>query len=263
MADDAPTIRIIKKKKGDAGHHGGAWKVAYADFVTAMMAFFLVMWIVGLDKPVKQAIQSYFRDPVGFNRSTQGGKSPLSGGDQAALQDGKPSPLVPKSGAGGADLAVALKAAEAAIVTEMRKSPEFSALSDSVEVHMTDDGLRIELMEKTDALFFDAGSAQLKPRTVRLLRLMAGQLGKLPNPIMIEGHTDSHPLKGRMGYSNWELSADRANSARRAMEDQGLHARQVLAVRGYADNKLLRPDDPLHFSNRRVSILVAYPSAAK
>ncbi|HZP84053.1 MAG TPA: flagellar motor protein MotB [Chthonomonadaceae bacterium] len=248
-------IIIIKKNHKHDGHHGGAWKVAYADFVTAMMAFFLVMWIVGLDKPTREAIAAYFKDPVGFMKAVNGGKSPIS---TESSSIGKPA-ILPTAGGQSQQAAVQaqFKTVANEILKELAKHPEFQGLRDSVEVHLTNEGLRIELMEKTPSLFFDTGSAHLKARTVRLLQTIARQLRALDNPVMIEGHTDSRPL-GRPGYSNWELSTDRANSARRAMETNGLRPGQVLAVRGYADRKLLRPDDPTHFSNRRVSILVAY-----
>jgi chemotaxis protein MotB len=259
--EKAPVIRIVRKKKGHGGHHGGAWKVAYADFVTAMMAFFLVMWILGLSKPLREAIAAYFRDPSGFMKTAHGGKNPLSSGDAELIQKGKPAPVIPTDGGSTqsqAALEAAFKKVEDSILKELAKHPEFQGLRDSIQVHLTDEGLRIELMEKTSSLFFDSGSAHLKPRTIQLLQTIARQLRELNNPVVIEGHTDSRPLNGANGYSNWELSTDRANSARRAMEENGLRPGQVLAVRGYADRKLLRPDNPLHFSNRRVSILVAY-----
>lgn len=260
MKGDAPVIRVVKKKKHEGGHHGGAWKVAYADFVTAMMAFFLVMWIIGLSKPARDIVAAYFRDPNGFMKMTHGGTKPLSGGDTIQSARGKASPLALTEGAKGIEdtLEARFKAVQEAIMKELKSRPEFRGLQDSVEVHMTSEGLRIELMERTESLFFDTGSAALKPRTVQLLQAIAKQLNTLHKPVVLEGHTDSRPLSGPNGYSNWELSTDRANSARRAMEDHGLPSKQILAVRGYADRKLLKPDDPLHFSNRRVSILVPY-----
>ncbi len=246
---------IIKKiKKGGGGHHGGAWKVAYADFVTAMMAFFLVMWIIGLDQPTRKAIEAYFKDPYGFMKSTSGGTSPIGTGK--SIKIGQESPINQKLDL--SSLQAAFKQVKSAIAAEMTKSPELSGLKDSVSIKLTDEGLRIELMEKTASLFFDTGSAKLKDRTKHLLAIVAKELKKLNNPIMIEGHTDSRPLGRAGGYSNWELSTDRANSARRAMEEAGINPKEILAVRGYADHKLLRPEEPTHFSNRRVSILVAY-----
>jgi chemotaxis protein MotB len=261
---DAPVIRIVKKKKGHGGHHGGAWKVAYADFVTAMMAFFLVMWIVGLSKPVKEAISQYFRNPPGIMQSGKGGVNPMASVDKVEL-NGKAAPLIPADGgAGSADqLAVQFKKLQEAILKELEKTPEFRGLRESIQVHLTNEGLRIELMEKTSSLFFDSGDARLKPRTVRLLAAISKQLKTLKNPIIVEGHTDSRPLGRAGGYSNWELSTDRANTARRAMQGAGIPSEQILAVRGYADKKLLRPDDPTHFSNRRVSILMAYTGKDK
>jgi chemotaxis protein MotB len=257
-------IRVTRKNKHGDGHHGGAWKVAYADFVTAMMAFFLVMWIMGLSKQDREVVAAYFRDPNGFMKTTQGGTKPLSSGSAVRSGDGKPSPLMlNKGGIKGVQDTLEeqlkhFKAAQKEIDKELAQRPEFRGFRDSVQVHITDEGLRIELMEKRSSLFFDTGSAALKPQTVRLLQAIARQLSKLQHPIVIEGHTDSRPLNAANGYSNWELSADRANSARRAMEEHGLPSTLVLAVRGYADRKLLRPDNPFHFSNRRVSILVAY-----
>lgn len=250
-------IRIVKKKKG-GGHHGGAWKVAYADFVTAMMAFFLVMWIIGLSKPIRDAIAAYFRDPSGFEKMAHGGKSPLA--DQPAMPQAKPAPLIPQDGgfAANATVDTEFRKVKQAILSQLMHTPELKGLRDSIAIHLTSEGLRIELMEKTPSLFFDTGSARLKPRTILLLRIIAHQLSKLQNPIIVEGHTDARPYGNPYAYSNWELSTDRANAARRAMEENGLRPRQVIAVRGYADRKLLDPAHPYSYVNRRVSILVAY-----
>ncbi len=251
--ENAPVIIIKKKGHGHGGHHGGAWKVAYADFVTAMMAFFLVMWIVGLSKPVKMAISGYFNDPLGISKDGHGGKSPVvdGSGDKPIKLDAKTAK---------AALATMFKQAQSVIQHELAQNPEYSELKDSVQVSVTDEGLQIELIEKTASLFFDTGSATMKPRAVHLLTIIARELGKIKAPIVLEGHTDSHPLGRPGGYSNWELSTDRANSARKVMEPRGLQKGQVLAVRGYADRKPAKPEDPYHFSNRRVSILVAYSS---
>ena len=267
MAKDDTPIIIKKVKKGHGGHHGGAWKVAYADFVTAMMAFFLVMWIVGLSKPMKQAIAAYFRDPSGFMKTSHGGVSPISDNSEKVRDTGKPGPIIPRDGGanilpGNEALLSALHAqfrlVQSAIKNDLEKNPEFKDLRDSVDIQLTDEGLRVELEEKTNSLFFDTGSAKLKEHTVHLLQKIAQQLGKLKSPVVIEGHTDSQPLNGPNGYSNWELSTDRANAARRIMDGSGLHPGQVIAVRGYADRKLLVRNNPMHFSNRRVSILVPY-----
>jgi chemotaxis protein MotB len=255
-----PIIRIVRKKKAE-GHHGGAWKVAYADFVTALMAFFLVMWIVGLSKPVKDAVEAYFKDPVGFSQAVRDGRSPFASGDAVGILTGGAAPVAAGEGGGVRSKEERLREVQQAILEELEKLPEFRSLRESVAVHLTPEGLRIELIEKTSSLFFDSGSAALKEHTRHLLGVIAQQLRELNNPIVVEGHTDSRRLVTEPAYSNWELSSDRANAARRAMEASGLRAGQVLAVRGYADRKPLRPKDPLHFSNRRVSILVAYTAA--
>jgi chemotaxis protein MotB len=258
IGGEAPVIRVVRKKKGEGGHHGGAWKVAYADFVTAMMAFFLVMWIIGLDKPTRKAIAAYFNDPTAFTKG--GGKHPLGSADMPPKTTLAPA-IAKVTNKARAEAELKAKAAE--ILKELEKSPEFRGLKDSIQVRLTNEGLRIELMEKTSSLFFATGSARLNPRTVRLLQVIAQELKGMKNPIVVEGHTDSRPLNGANGYSNWELSGDRANSARRAMEEHGLHAGQIIMVRGYADHKLLRPDEPTNPSNRRVSILVAYTGSGE
>ncbi len=259
MDDDKPVIRIVKKKAGHGGHHGGAWKVAYADFVTAMMAFFLVMWIVGLSKPIREAVAAYFKDPSGFMKSVRGGKDPMakSGGSDR----GTPSPVLPTGGAGHAVEAAVkahFKKIAEEILQQLKKSKDYKGMKDSIQVQLTNEGLRIDLMEKTHALFFSSGSSELTPQAIHLLHMIAGEVGRLKNPVVVEGDTDARPYHGPRGYTNWELSEERANQARRAMDGHGLRKGQVVEVRGYADHKLLDPKHPFSYVNRRVSILVAY-----
>src|SRR4051812_35629040 len=162
---NAPVI-IVKKKKGHGhGHHGGAWKVAYADFVTAMMAFFLVMWIVGLNKPMRQAIAHYFKHPSVF--TTGGAAMPLGSGDPSP--DKHAVVVIPDM----EKMKAVLQAKSDAILQDLKKNPEFNSVKDSVEAHLTNEGLRIELIEKKSSLFFATGSAKLNPRTVRVLQLIA------------------------------------------------------------------------------------------
>ena len=239
-------IIIIKKgRRAHVAHHGGAWKVAYADFVTAMMAFFLVMWIVGQSKAVKQSIAAYFRDPGAFE---QAGRGVLPGSESGVDGGGIPD---------GADQTQSAASLERA-AEHLREalSLNFSELKDRIEVRVTDDGLLIELREAPDDGFFPSGSAAAKPATVKVLTMIATELGKLPNALAVEGHTDSLPYSSANGYGNWELSADRANTARRIMEGKGLRAGQVEAVRGYADTRLRLKEQPLDASNRRISIVV-------
>ncbi len=258
MANTEATIRIVRKKSGGHGHHGGAWKVAYADFVTAMMAFFLVMWILGLSKPTRQAIASFFRGQAGFMKTIN--SSPIGQGAVSDLKHNMNAPIIPTDG-GSSDNADSLKklleSVKTSLVEEIQGIPALKDLQKSVEMEVTNEGLRIQLVETRTSLFFDSGSANLKPGAKLLLKTIAEKLKTVHNPIVIEGHTDSRPLGRAGGYSNWELSADRANAARRAMEAAGMDSKQIANVRGYADRKLKMPDDPFHFSNRRVSILVA------
>jgi chemotaxis protein MotB len=258
MKNNAPVIRIVKKQKGHAAHHGGSWKVAYADFVTALMAFFLVMWILGMDQQLKEEIQSYFNDPYSSSRSmagisllASGGKSPIAAGD-----------IGPGSTNWHQLAMVAQKQRFEGIEKELKQElahrPNLSRLRQHVEVSVSASGLKIELIEARDSLFFESGSAQLPGPTREMLALIARQLGTLANPVVIEGHTDVRPYVVNAEYSNWELSADRANAARRAMEATGLRPHQVVEVRGYAATQLRDPRHPQSPANRRVSILVNY-----
>ena len=250
MATQHAPVIVIKKKGGHGGHHGGAWKVAYADFVTAMMAFFLVMWLVGQSKAVKAGVAGYFRDPGAFD--TQGGKGILPGGTQPAAAAPVP---VPSQTSAAAERA-ALEQSVSHIRERLNSVPEFKTLRDQIEFSITAEGLRIELLEASTSNFFDSGSAGMRPETEKILAVIAHELGTLDNTIILEGHTDSHQYAGSERYSNWELSADRANAARRVMERQGLKPAQVSSVRGHADRQLRVASDPLDPRNRRVSVIV-------
>ena len=246
-----PVIIVKKKGHGKHGHHGGAWKVAYADFVTAMMAFFLVMWIVGQSAEVKAGVAGYFRDPQAF----EGGRGVLPGSESGTIGGG--APLEPAGDVASAT--ATLEQAAEALRERLASVPEFEQLKDRVEITVTAEGLRIELREAPADGFFASGSARVKPPTVALLQVIAEQLATLPNKVAVEGHTDSVPFAtdGGPGYTNWELSADRANSARRVLEAAGLREQQVEAVRGFADTRLRTPDKPTDAGNRRISIVVS------
>jgi chemotaxis protein MotB len=255
---DTAVIRIVKKRHGHGGHHGGSWKVAYADFVTALMAFFLVMWILGMDQTLREEIQSYFNDP--FSSSTsRTGISQLSSGGRSPLATG----TIGMSAKNWRELALEaqkerFRRVERKLERQIAGRPDLARLRKHVEIGVDDAGLLIELIEARDSLFFESGSARLPEATRALLGLVASELGRLANPIVVEGHTDVVPYQSRAEYSNWELSTDRANAARRAMQALGLRPRQVVEVRGYADTRLRDPRNPRHFSNRRVSIHVKY-----
>jgi chemotaxis protein MotB len=253
--DHNAPVRIIKKvKKGHGGgHSGGAWKVAYADFVTAMMALFIVLWIVGQSEAVKQAVAAYFKDPGVFSTSKSGGILP-----DGTRSETLPPPPVPVDAIAAEMEKLNAEAGE--IKKAVADVPEFAKFKDKIQVAVTPEGLRIDLVEDSEGLFFDIGKATVKPETVKLLKMIATHAARLPNGIVIEGYTDARPYTSSGGYSNWNLSADRANAARTILEANGLRDRQILEVRGFADRKLKVPDKPLDFSNRRVSILIT-PSA--
>ena len=264
MAND---VRVVKRaRRGHGGHYGGAWKVAYADFVTALMAFFLVMWIVGLDQAVKDAIAGYFKDPVGFMRAVQQGNKPFNAETPGVLSYPDTRPDLVKEMIGGRKMEEERKwfnKVKTTLEKIITQHPEFKDLAKSIKVKIVDAGLRIDLVESSEDLFFDSGSATMKPRAKALLRRIAQELGRLPNPVVIEGHTDSRPYRGPHGWTNWELSTARANAARFVMERSGLHQSQVIEVRGLADTM---PLDPYHrdsFRNRRVSILLPFSERLK
>lgn len=238
MSDHPPPTIIIKKVSGHGGHHGGAWKVAYADFVTAMMALFIVLWLMGSSKETKDAIAGYFTDPKGYSKMTGSGQGGT--GESIALSKGDMQKL-------GEKLAGA-----------MGQMPEFAKLKENVKFIVTGEGLRVELLESEKGLFFGTGSPKPSSSGEEVLTLLARELAKLPNDVVVEGHTDSQPFAAQ-GYSNWELSTDRANSARRLMQQEGLRPDQVVQVRGFADQQLRRPEAPQDPSNRRVSVIVRYP----
>jgi chemotaxis protein MotB len=246
-------VIIVKKKSGHGGHHGGAWKVAYADFVTAMMAFFLVMWLVSQSKPVRAGVGGYFRDPVAF---AEGGRGVLPGAD--SLEEPKPqAPAAPTDTSEEIERRQ-LEAAVLHIKEGLEQVPAFQELRDQVEYTITPEGLRIDLIEREESTFFDSGSAKMKSETERILAVIAQELSALDHDVVLEGHTDSQPYASAQ-YSNWELSSDRANAARRVMEHAGLKPRLVTAVRGLADRQLRFPENPRDSRNRRVSVLVKSP----
>jgi chemotaxis protein MotB len=234
----APPVIIIKKKKVHAPHHGGAWKVAYADFVTAMMALFIVLWLLNSNQDVRKAIGGYFSDPKGVSK--QVGSGMTGNGDSVAGARGDMEVLKEK------------------LTQAIKRAPELKKLQEQVDMIVTGEGLRIELLESDKGAFFESGRPKPTAMGQEMISLLAQELGKLPNHLMIEGHTDSRPYLGRGGYSNWELSADRANAARQLMAENGLREDQVAQVRGFADQNLRKPNEPQDFSNRRVSVIVQY-----
>jgi len=259
MKPQAPIIIIRKGRAHHGGHHGGAWKVAYADFVTAMMAFFLVMWLVAQSPDVKANVAGYFRDPGVFEFERSNGM--LAGGTPGMEPGMAPEAMAKPDPAALLRERQVLQSAAGHIREQLMQAPGIATLRDQIEFTLTSEGLRIELIERAGSSFFDSGSALLRGESIRILTIIAGELGKLANDLAVEGHTDRRAYANGNGYGNWELSSDRANSARREMERGGLKPGQVQTVRGFAATQLHRKDDPLDPRNRRVSIVVRSQAA--
>jgi chemotaxis protein MotB len=232
-----PTIIIIKKKSHHGGHHGGAWKVAYADFVTAMMALFIVLWLMNASQDVQKAVAGYFRDPKGIGQQT--GSSLGGTGESLTITKSNMNLLKNK------------------LEQQMKQSPQFEKLKEYVQMTVTGEGLRIEMLESEKGRFFENGEPLPTETGKALLVLLAHEVCKMPNALLIEGHTDSTPYDSAH-YSNWELSSDRANAARRIMQENGVRLDQIAQVRGFADQQLRLPAKPEDPSNRRISIIVQF-----
>lgn len=248
-SDQQQPIIIKKVYVSHGGYHGGSWKVAFADFMTAMMAFFLVLWLVGQDQEIKESVAGYFQDPIGF---TRGGK--IGSGEGDGMFKGGAS-IMNKSTA----MSIVRKKLEEAaqkILNSLKLNDEFKELRDNILVEMTPEGLRIQLIESSDSSFFESGSARMRPTGEAILGVIAQELIKMPNRIVYEGHTDATGSGKIDGYSNWDLGADRANYCRKIMMRFGTRESQIREVRSYADTKLLLPDKPNDPRNRRISILV-------
>ena len=241
--DEMPEFRPLARSAGSR-HRGGSWKVAYADFVTALMALFIVLWLMNSSRQVQQAISAYFRDPTAHAKAV----TPVAGGSGGT---GAESMAISKNNVG--QLKYKLEQA-------IRAMPELGGLQKQVQISIVPEGLRVELMETEQGLFFESGRPEPSASGERMLALLAAELGRLRNQVLIEGHTDARPYRftGLNGYTNWELSVDRANAARRCMQDHGIHPDQVEQVRGFADKRLLYASDPNDSRNRRVSVIVEY-----
>jgi chemotaxis protein MotB len=233
----AQPIIVIRKKGVHGSHHGGAWKVAYADFVTALMSLFIVLWLMNSSEKIRKAVAGYFNDPRGT--STLMGTTMSGTGETTA-----------------APATDAMQQLKKRLEDGIKAKKDLQQLSKQIELTITPEGLRIELIEDKNGTFYQSGSARLSQSGQELLALLAGELKTLPNPLLIEGHTDAAQYTDDTSYSNWELSADRANAARRLMQEDGVRGDQVTQVRGYADQMLRVKNNPFDPSNRRISILV-------
>jgi chemotaxis protein MotB len=274
--DEAPApviVRRSRKAEEHGAHHGGAWKIAYADFVTAMMAFFLLMWLLGsTSKFDKQGIEDYFNAPLssllGGNQGTaaarpsvvQGGGRDISDtqpgvGKKSQVEPSPPAPVVPSD-------ATRLEQLKAKLTALIEQNPVLKAFKDQIRISITNEGLRIEIVDSQNRPMFPSGSSKLQPYAVTILTQIGAALNDVDNRISIAGHTDAVPYTaGPEGYSNWELSSERANAARRALVAGGMHGEKLLQVRGLADVLPLDShvaDEP---TNRRISILVLNKAA--
>ena len=233
----AQPIVVVKKQKRHAAHHSGAWKVAYADFVTALMSLFIVLWLMNSNEKIRQSVAGYFNDPKGTATLTG---TTMTGNGETVLPETQES----------------LRLLKERLEREIKARKDLEKLWKQIEITITPEGLRIELLEDKNGTFFESGRARLSDSGQELLGLLAAELKTLPNNLLIEGHTDATQYANGADYSNWELSADRANAARRLMQRDGVRSDQVTQVRGYADQLLRVRNSPTDPSNRRITILV-------
>lgn len=274
LDDSQRPIVIRRVKKKAAGHHGGAWKIAYADFVTAMMAFFLLMWLLGSTaKGDLQGIADYFQTPlqVAFSGGSGAGDAShviKNGGKDLTRLEGQ----IKQGEMDAPRRSYNLKAAQQELARiEKRKLSELKGrLQASIEtlpalkpfknqllIDITIDGLRVQIVDEQNRPMFAIGSATLQPYTREILHEIAKVLNEVPNRISISGHTDAHPYSGgQRGYSNWELSADRANASRRELLAGGIEESKIARVVGLSSSVLYDPEDPHNPVNRRISIIV-------
>jgi chemotaxis protein MotB len=221
--------------------HGGAWKVAYADFVTALMALFIVLWMMGSSTAVKKSVSGYFRDPRGYTQRL--GAGPANSGEGLRVE------------------ARTVKDIREQLEQALRQMPEYHRIRNNIQFSVTGEGLRVDLLETEQGLFFITGSPDPTDAGKHLLQVLAGELARLDNRLVIEGHTDARPFRNAApasGYGNWELSADRANAARRLLHQYGVRPEQVVEVRGFADQKQMYPRDPNDPRNRRISVVIRF-----
>ncbi len=242
-AQTTQPIIIVRRNKGHGGgHHGGAWKVAYADFVTAMLALFSVLWLLSSSEQVQKAVGGYFTDPSGKGKDVGNGMRG-SGSESLSVHKDDMNQLKQK------------------LEQAVRDATSLQKIKEHVIFTVTGEGLRVELLEGEVSTFFESGNSRPTSFGKDLLQKLAEEIGKLPNRVTMEGHTDSLPFKGRPDYTNWELSSDRANAARRWMQESGMREDQVTQVRGYADQSLRVPANPNDPSNRRVTLVIMYQAA--
>ncbi len=268
MDNNAVQPIIVKriKKGGHGGHHGGSWKVAYADFVTAMMALFLLLWLLETTpKEDLKALEGYFQSPsmIQANGGASSAVIDMGGGmDAPKGEGGTILKTNPKEGAGEAEEGESSKKSRdfkelmQKLEENIRNHPTLHSFREQIYLDVTEEGLRIQIVDKKNRPMFDSGKAKLKPYARVILREIGKVIAEVPNMISISGHTDSQPFTGKKNYSNWELSSDRANAARRELVNSSLPEEQIIRVVGLADSIPFLPDEPDAPINRRISIVV-------
>ncbi|MCQ4294143.1 flagellar motor protein MotB [Pseudomonas stutzeri] len=273
--DNTQPIIVKRVKKVAAGHHGGAWKIAFADFATAMMAFFLVMWLMSSATPEqKKLISGYFQDPIGFTESASPhvidlGGTPTPSPDRTLNQELEPAQKEAQIDSEQAEtFAEQLERERLDLVLQelqnkVDESPELQKFKDQILFEITQDGLRIQIMDAANRPMFALGSAQLQPYFEDILLALVDTIAAVPNKISVSGHTDAKPFSGRGDFGNWELSAGRANAARRTLVIGGYPEDQIARVVGYASSALFDRQDPLNPVNRRIDILVLTKKAQR
>ncbi len=268
--DTNQPIIVKRVKKIAAGHHGGAWKIAFADFAVAMMAFFLVMWLMSSTTPEqKKAISGYFQDPIGFSESASPYVIDL-GGTPTPAPDKTLNPELNEQITSGQQSLSEQQAEQLyeqlererldilliELQRKINEDVDLQPYKDQILMDVSRDGLRIQITDAANRPMFDLGSARLQSYFEDILYLMADTIRAVPNKISVGGHTDAKPYAGDSGFGNWELSASRANAARRALRAGGLADEKIARVAGYASSALFDRDDPYSPSNRRIDILV-------
>jgi chemotaxis protein MotB len=238
-----PVIIIKRRKVHGNGHHGGAWKVAFADFVTALLALFIVLWLLSSSEQVKKAVGGYFTDPPKGKGKDIGNGLRGSGNESLSIRKDDMDKL------------------KNTLEQAVNNATALREIKEHVIFTVTGEGLRVELVEGEKATFFESGSPHPTDFGRDLLKKLAEEIGKLPNSVTMEGHTDSRPYVGQDNYSNWELSADRANAARRWMEMNGMRKDQVIQIRGFADHSLRDPSNAASAANRRITVIIQYQAA--
>jgi len=278
MENNQPII-VKRVKRFGGGHHGGAWKIAFADFATAMMAFFLVLWLLSEATPEqKLAIAGYFKDPIGFTESGSPyvidlGGSPQLAPDHTLNPETKDTPPKPEA-ENSVDPDQAENIAEKVekdrlelllqeLQNKVDENPQLQKFKDQILFEITQDGLRIQIMDAENRPMFDLGSARLKPYFEDILLAMADTIKEVPNKVSISGHTDAKPYAASADFGNWELSANRANAARRTLVAGSYPESQIARVVGYGSSSLFDRKNPLNPVNRRIDIIVLNKKAQR